>query len=124
MVLVGEQETPPVAAETHAYGYALVSSQVTGDDIQRLKNELRRFARTAGHRMANVFIDHPRSPSAFAALMDALRTDPGAIVVVPTLHHLARMPALQVAMRLVIETDAGARVLVMEPDQQSPVEAQ
>lgn len=99
---------------TPAFGYLSVSATVHGADIDRIEALLRTAAQDAGHPLAAVYIDHPTAVgSAYADLMEALRRQAQAVVIVPSMEHLARLESLQHMMRLTIE-QAGGRLLVLD----------
>jgi hypothetical protein len=79
------------------------------------------FAEREGLTLADVYSDHFDPPaeapdrSGFCALMDALRRYEASGVLIPSPEHLARMPRSYQARRTIIETEAGARILVIHP---------
>jgi len=99
---------PPV------FGYVRISSRASEHVIQDLRKEIIDYAEREGYVLTEIFTEHEEfGPSAFAALMDALKRSETAIVVVPGRCHFAHFRTLRAAMRNHIERETGARVIVV-----------
>jgi hypothetical protein len=94
-----------------AYGYMRIE-QGSSADPDDLRQQLIEFARSQGYELAEIFVE-PRDPagSAFAALIEALRGSGIQMVIVPTMRHLAHLESVQLAMKELLESEAGARIL-------------
>lgn len=98
-----------------AFGYVRVLGSGSEQTCQSLHEELADYAEREGYTLAEVFIEQDEiGSSAFAALMEALKRGQARIVIVPTMQHFAHLPSLRVAMKVHIERETGARVVVID----------
>ncbi|MDA2809928.1 hypothetical protein O4J56_04700 [Nocardiopsis sp. RSe5-2] len=107
---------------TAAFGFLAARAAVPDTAVAELVGRLRALAAREGHHLDRVFIDRPGT-SGYAELMKAVRSAPGAVVIVPSLDHLARLESLQELIRLEIEEagghllDVGAQSAVMREEE-------
>ncbi len=107
-----------------AFGYFCTRPGLAGPDQRATADELSDFAECRGYNLAQIFteLEVPGS-SAFALLMDALRSCGNPVVIVPGMCHFAQVPGLRRAMKEHIERETGARVLIIHNDRTvNPVE--
>jgi hypothetical protein len=72
------------------------------------------FVAGKGLTLTEVFVETDDSASsAFAMMIEALRVSDVATVAVPSMRHLAHMHGVGVAMMELIQSEAGANVLVV-----------
>lgn len=96
-----------------AYGYLQASLHPDCGSLAIAQRELTEFADHEGFALTDVFVeDDAQHTSAFAALMDALRTHDIDCVFVPSLRHLARLPGLRSAICVRLRT-VGVDLRVM-----------
>lgn len=80
---------------------------------------MRTYAEQEGMTLADCYIDRldPADGfpdrSAFCALMDALRRLDASAVIIPAPEHLSRHARTFAARRTIIETEAGAQLLIL-----------
>jgi hypothetical protein len=108
------------------FGYLRVWAADPSEVGVRLTTEMHAFAEREGLMLADVYsdrfdppADHP-DRSGFCALMDALRRHEASGVLIPSPEHLARMPRSYQTRRTIIETEAGARILVVHSAGERP----
>jgi hypothetical protein len=100
-----------------AFGYMCTRPGLAGPGQRATAEELSDFAGRRGYELAQIYTEHegPGSP-AFALLMDTLRCSGNLVVIVPGMCHFAQVPGLRSAMKEHIESETGARVLVVHSD--------
>jgi citrate lyase beta subunit len=113
----------PHSAEEHilvlspAFGYMRIERGASPDESDRLRQEMADFAVQQGFTLREIFVELEDSVhSSFAILIDALRDSNVTVVVVPSMHHFARMESVRAAMKDRIERETGARILATRTD--------
>jgi hypothetical protein len=113
--------SPPGSIEEHilikplAFGYIRLQRNTPANELADLRQQMADVVASQGFILGDVFVESEDSTnSAFARLMDALHTSGVAIVAVPSMNHLARMESVSAAMKERIESETGARVLIVE----------
>jgi DNA invertase Pin-like site-specific DNA recombinase len=97
-------------------GYLCVSNSASSRDVEDLRRKVARYAEKEGFTLVRVYVDRGRTQSAgFSSLVAALNSGEASHVVVPALHHLAFFPSARLLVKDMLETQTGARVLVMYP---------
>ncbi|MGH3759883.1 recombinase family protein [Actinophytocola sp.] len=109
-------------ADRPLFGYLRVGPLMPATEIEQLRRALANYARREGFTLLRTFVDDsPIHTAALAELTDALRSGQAAHVLVPSLRHLAHFPGVQLAMKDLLESQTGVRVLVMYPSlEESP----
>ena len=107
-----DDEIPPLSAlRPLAYGYMRVPGDVPDAKVRRTECELRRFADNKGFCLATIFYELTcGAHDAFNELAQELQRADAHVVVVPTLHHLAKNAVLLNTMLSQLELDAHAEV--------------
>lgn len=101
------------------FGYIRVAPFMSGKRVEELRRGMAAYASKEGFTLARVFVDQSQLHTiAFTQLFHALTCGEAAHVLVPALHHLAHYPSIQTAMKELLESQTGARLLVMYPDVQ------
>jgi DNA invertase Pin-like site-specific DNA recombinase len=94
------------------FGYVRLSASESNHMTKDPRKELIDYAEREGYTLIEIFTEHEDvGSSAFAALMDALRSSETPIVIVPCICHLARFHSLRMAMSEHIERETGAHVI-------------
>jgi len=94
-----------------AYGYMRIEQGSLADPGD-LRQQLIQFARSQGYELAEIFVEPPDLVgSAFAALIEALRGSGIQMVIVPAIRHLAHLESVQLAMKELLESEAGACIV-------------
>jgi hypothetical protein len=76
------------------------------------------FASLEGFVITRVLMDkHFEHTTAFAELLAAVDRGEASHVLVPALHHFGHAKGVQLAMKELLESKNGARVLVLFPEQ-------
>jgi len=102
-----------------AFGYFRLRAADPPDVGERFTAEMQGYAEREGLTLAEVYNDPFEPPagvsdrSAFCALVDALRRDDTTAVIIPAPEHLSRRSGGYTERRTIIETEAGARLLVI-----------
>lgn len=97
-----------------AFGYMRIERGSSAEESERLRQQIADFVVSQGFLLGDVFVESEDSTSsAFAALIDALNVSGVTTVVVPTMHHLAHMEGVGAAMKERIESETGARIVVI-----------
>jgi hypothetical protein len=98
------------------YGYMRVTGE-SDDELLRMEQRLVRYAEAEGYCLGKIFHNYtPGSLNAFELLIDALQCSEAHHVVVPSVEHFARHPALQRGLLGTLEIKADAHVIeVGEP---------
>jgi hypothetical protein len=95
-------------------GYIRVPPEFPARHVEMLRRSMAEFANHEGFVLLRVLVDqNPEHTKAFFELMVALGHGEAKHVVVPTMEHLALFPAVQSAMKELVEIRTEARVLVM-----------
>ena len=99
-------------------GYMLLRAGMTADEEIGLRQEIVSCAADQGFRLVGVFVERDDSPGlhAYAELMDALRSGPSRLVLVPSADHFGLLPGVRRAMVHWIERETGATVLILHAD--------
>jgi len=72
------------------------------------------LAEEKGYQLSQVFIEaEDGSSSAYAALIDALRTTDISTVLVPSLNHFGHLPSLSAVMIQRIEEETGKQIVIV-----------
>ena len=97
-----------------AYGYMRIEHGISADQSNDLRQQLADFAISQGYRLVEIFVESPDpAGSAFAALIEALRDGGTQIVIAPAMCHFAHLESVQLAMRELLESEAGAHILTV-----------
>ncbi|WP_239341707.1 recombinase family protein [Frankia sp. CiP3] len=99
------------------YGYLRTSPCSSVDAIAPAQAEMVAYAEHEGYRLAEIFMDRGLADSsALSAAVTALRRGGGSGMIVPSPAHLASSYGVQVAMKEMIEREAGAPLFIVHPD--------
>ncbi|MGH3567884.1 MAG: hypothetical protein ACRDRH_18020 [Pseudonocardia sp.] len=99
------------------FGYIRVAPYTSEKRIEELRRSMAAYASQEGFTLGRVFVDQSRLHTiALTELFHALSCGEAAHVLVPALHHLAHYPSIQAAMKELVESQTGARLLVMYPN--------
>lgn len=118
----GNPDTPvasPVIQSTNStrrplLGYLRVSLSASSRDVEDLRRAVASYAEKEGLTLVRVYVDRGRTQSAgFSSLVKALSNGEAEHVVVPALHHLGHFPGTRLLIKEMLESQTGARVLVM-----------
>jgi hypothetical protein len=102
-------------AKPLAFGYIRLRRNTPANELADLRQKMADAVGAQGFVLSDVFVESEDSTSsAFARLMDALHASDVAIVAIPSMSHLAHMGSVSAAMRERIESETGARVLIIE----------
>ncbi|PZS26397.1 MAG: hypothetical protein DLM59_18465 [Pseudonocardiales bacterium] len=102
-----------------ALGYLRLQPGDTPEAGDNLIADMHAYAEREGLCLADVFTegvdvpDERHGRSAFCALLDTLRRVDGHAVIIPSPDHLSRQPYSYRTRSMIIEVEAGARLLVM-----------
>jgi hypothetical protein len=78
------------------------------------------FAARSGLHLVHIYIDrHAVRRSAFGELLQALCDPDMSAVIIPTPEHLSEFDGMYQAMRVLIEIETGADVLVISQNRQA-----
>jgi len=103
------------------FGYLRTQPGVTDGLVAWMRGDLADYAEREGFALAGVFVEHADGgSSALMALIDALNRHEAQAIVVPALQHFSLDPADGHALRLLVERETGAPVLVMYPSAGDP----
>jgi len=95
-----------------AYGYIRMK-RCAATESDQLRQQMAAFAEREGYQLSEIFAEtEDATSSAFAAMIDALRTDKVSVVLVPSMEHLGQMSGVSIALKAHIESETGARVII------------
>lgn len=102
---------------TPAYGYVRIGHGAPAEHARSLRRELISLASARGYEITEIFVESPDSAgSAYAALIEVLRAGDTKVVIVPSMHHLAQLKGVQLAMKEFLESETSAYVLAAADD--------
>ncbi|QMU73352.1 recombinase family protein [Streptacidiphilus sp. P02-A3a] len=94
------------------YGYMRVTDELDDAQLLRIEQLLVRHAEAEGYHLGMIFHNYaPGCLNTFAELVDTLRRSEAGHVIVPSLDHFARHPALQRALVGTLASQADAEVI-------------
>lgn len=112
---------PQKTAVRPLIGYIRRVAATTDRDVEHLRRSLVNYAIQEGFVLLRVLADRCQAHTiAFAELISMLTWGDAAHIVVPTMQHLAQFPSVQQAMKDLLESQAGARVLVVNLGSEEP----
>ena len=94
------------------YGYMRVTDESDDAQLRRTEQQLVRYAEAEGYCLGMIFHDYtPGHLNTFSVLVDVLQRSEAHHVIVPSLEHFARHPALQRSLVGTLEITADAHVI-------------
>jgi DNA invertase Pin-like site-specific DNA recombinase len=98
-------------------GYLSARMDGSNDAVVNGRRVLAAFADREGYTLDEIFMDTDSAQpiSAFVALLAAVRRGGAAAVVVPSVEHLGRTARERQTMRVLLEREGIARLLVAQP---------
>jgi hypothetical protein len=85
--------------------------------LEVLRRTMAAFASVEGFVLSRILVDSSfEHTTAFAELIAAVEGGEATHILVPALHHFGHCEGVQLAMKEMLESRSGARVLVLFPE--------
>lgn len=98
-------------------GYIRVRTDTPDVRIEALRRTMAAFASVEGFVLSRILVDNSSEhTTAFAELIAAVEGGEATHILVPALHHFGHCKGVQLAMKEMLESRNGARVLVLFPE--------
>ena len=100
------------------YGYVRMARDIADDELDRIEQQMKRFADIEGFCYATTFYEYQSgSFAAFAELTEELKRAEARDVIVPSLNHVARHALLRMMTLYRLEEEANAEIHTLEDNE-------